>query len=109
MAICERAAKEIAYRESIGCERVSVAEFGRRFAALGYRVDRSMDCKSSCRYMTGPRAGESYPVCSTGLNESDTGLRAWNVAARRDAAFQAVQELRQRIFAVTRDGHILEV
>lgn len=108
MAICERAAREIAYRESIGCERVSVAEFGRRFAALGYRVDRSMDCRGSARIMTGPRAGESYPCCDTGLNEADTGLRAWNYQARRDARFQAMQELRQRIFAVTQDGFILE-
>jgi hypothetical protein len=109
MAVCERLAKEIAYRESIGCERLSVAEFGRRFAALGYRIDRTMDCRSSARYVTGPRAGESYPACDTGINEADTGLRAWNYAARRDAAFQAMQELRQQVFAVTRDGFILEV
>ena len=88
---------------------VSVAEFDRRFAALGYRVDRDGDCRGTARYMTGAWAGASYPACSTGLREADTGLRAFNADARRDAAFRAMQELRGEIFAVTRDGFILEV
>ena len=101
--------REVSWRESIGQERVSVAEFSRRYAALGYRIDRRDDCKSLARYMTGERAGESYPACDTGINESDTGLRAWNFAARRDAHFAAMQALRDQIFSVTRDGYILEL
>lgn len=104
----DRLAAEIAYRDSLGMERLTVSEFCERFAALGYRVNRADDCRSNARYMTGPRAGESYPACSTGLNEIDTGLRAWNRDARRDERFQAMQELRCKIYAVTR-GAILEV
>lgn len=101
--------REIAWREGIGHERLTVAEFKQRFAALGYRINRSMDCRGLARYMTGERAGESYPACSTGINEADSGLSAWNYQARRDDRFKAMQELRGQIFAVTRDGHILEV
>lgn len=101
-------AREIAWLESQGVERVTVAEFGRRFAALGYRLDRSLDCRAMSRYMSGPRAGDSYPCCDTGLKESDTGLSAWNINARRDANFQAMQAMRGTFYAVTR-GHILEV
>lgn len=99
---------EIEYRRSIGCEVVSVAEMARRFEALGYRLDRSMDCRSAARYMTGPRAGQSYPACSTGVVEADTGLRAWNVDARRDDRYRAMQQLRQDVCAISR-GALLEV
>ena len=100
---------ELQRRAGRGWFPVSVSEFARRFAALGYRVDRAGDCRSVARYMTGDWAGETYPACSTGLREADTGLSAFNADARRDAAFRAMQELRGEIFAVTRDGFILEV
>lgn len=95
--------------EAYGVERVSIAEFNRRYAALGYKIDRTMDCRGMARIMTGEHAGESYPSCSTGINEADTGLRAWNVDARRDERYRAMQELRHEIFSVTRDGFILQV
>lgn len=100
---------ELTFRASINCQRLTVSEFCRRFAALGYRVDRSMDCRGLSRYMTGEHAGRSYPHCDTGINEADTGRRAWHFEARRDSNFKAMQELRGQIFAVTRDGYILEV
>lgn len=100
---------ELQRRAARGWNPISVAEFRRRFAALGYTVDRDDDCRSMARYMTGESAGESYPACSTGLREADTGLSAFNVDARRDSAFKAMQELRGEIYAVTRDGFILEV
>lgn len=99
---------EIEYRRAIGCAVVSVAEMERRFLALGYRLDRRMDCRSVARHMTGPHAGQSYPCVSTGVVEVDTRLSAWNVSARRDANFRAMQQLRQDVCAVTR-GAILEV
>jgi hypothetical protein len=98
---------ELAYRKEQGQAPVSVAEFTARFAALGYQVDRSMDCRALARYMTGERAGTAYPCCSTGMREADTKLSAYNRDARRDERFQAMQKLRGEIFAVSR-GHILE-
>lgn len=100
---------ELRRRAAKGWHPVSVAEFERMFEALGYRVDRDGDCRGVARYMTGDWAGETYPACTTGLREADTGLRWCNVGARRDAAYRAVQELRGEVFAVTRDGFILEV
>jgi hypothetical protein len=104
-----RLQREIDWRQSIGQARLSVAELGRRYAALGYQLDRRLDCLSSARYMTGERAGETYPACDTGLKEADTGKSAWHCEARRDDLFKTMQALRGEVFAVTRSGHILEV
>jgi hypothetical protein len=53
--------------------------------------------------MTGPRAGESYPCVTTGVSETDTGLSAFHVHARRDANFDKLQEMRLsgKLFAVS--------
>lgn len=99
---------EIEYRESIGCERVTVAEFKARLAALGYRMDRALDCLGNARYLTGERAGCTYPALTVYVRESDTGLSFANVDARRDSNFRKLQdEFRQNVFAVSR-GAIME-
>ena len=69
-----------------------------------------MDCRGTSRYLTGEFAGLSYPVNTTGVKESDTGLSAFNVNARRDANFKELQRLRfeEELYAVVR-GRILEV
>lgn len=99
---------EITRRDADGCERLSVAALAARFAALGYTLDRSMDCRGLARYMSGPHAGAAYMCCTTGLKETDSGLSAFNVDARRDDNFREMQNLRQQIYAVSR-GAILEV
>lgn len=100
-------ALEVAARVADGCEHLTVAALGERYAALGYELDRAMDCRAPSRYMTGPRAGFSYPACTTGVRERDTGLSAFNVDARRDDNYRAMQALRRNAFAVT-GGAILE-
>ena len=99
--------REIAAREAEGQKRLSVAAMDAEFRRLGYHLDRSLDCRGTAQYVSGPRAGESYPCVTTGLKEFDTGLSAFNVSARRDARFREVQALRQNVFAVSR-GAILE-
>lgn len=100
--------RELAYRREIGCEILSVSAMTARYRALGYRLNRRDDCRHYARYMDGPRAGESYPCVSTGLVEADTGLSVWNIHARRDDNFRAMQELRGSVCAVSR-GYVLEV
>ena len=95
---------EIEYRLSIGCRLVSVREMERQFRALGYALDRHLDCRSIARYLDG---GRSYPSCTTGVRDVDTGRSAFHVDARRDNNFRVMQQLRLEIFAVSR-GHILE-
>jgi hypothetical protein len=99
--------QEIARREAAGCERLSVAAMAERFARLGYRLDRSLDCHGMARITTNDGESASYPCVTTGVKERDTGLSAFNVDARRDDTFRAMQELRQTVYAVTR-GAILE-
>lgn len=99
--------EEIVARVAQGDERLTVEALGARYAALGYELDRSMDCRAPSRYLTGPRAGFSYPACTTGIRERDTGLSAFNVDARRDDKFLAMMELRRTAFAVT-SGAVLE-
>lgn len=91
-----------------GARQVSVAQFKAEFAALGYSFDASGACKSVARYMSGPRAGETYPANSWRPVQSDDGLCAWHVDARRDEKFKAMQKLRNEIFAV-HAGYIIEV
>ena len=100
---------EIAYRIAHGARQLSVAQFTAEFAALGYVLDRSMDCRSMARYMApDSESGRAYPCCTTSANEADSGLSAFNVGARRDSNFRKFQQLRGDIFAVSR-GAILEV
>lgn len=95
---------EIAYRQSEGAELLSVKAMGERFKALGYRLDRSLDCRALSRYLD---SGRTYPACTTGVAERDTGMSAFHFEARRDDKFQAMQDLRNQVFAVSR-GAILE-
>ena len=99
---------EIACRRSEGIEQLNMQAFCNRYAELGYTFDRSMDCTSLAQWMSGPRAGEHYPVRSLYPIQADNGISAWNTEARRDARFQAMQKLRGEIFAV-QAGRIIEV
>ncbi len=97
---------EIAFRVANGERLVTVKQFAREFAALGYTLDRTMDCRAPSRYL---ETGRSYPCCTTSVKESDTGISAWHyLNARRDANFKAMQALRSKIFAISL-GAILEV
>jgi hypothetical protein len=99
-------ATEIAHLQAHGCQQLSVKQFAAQFAKLGYTLDRSMDCRALARHLDN---GRQYPCCTTGLSETDTGISAWHFKdARRDANFTAMQALRGKIFAVSRNA-ILEV
>lgn len=100
--------RELTRRAEMGLFPVSVAEMDARYRETGYRLNRSDDCKSNARIMTGPAAGDSYPVITCGLTHVATGMRYANVDAPRDAGFRRMMELRQELFAVVR-GAILEV
>jgi hypothetical protein len=62
------------------------------------------------KWMTGPRAGKSYPCVASGICETGTGLSAFHVHARRDANLARLQEMRLggKYFAVS-GGAILEL
>ena len=64
-------------------------------AKLGYVLDRTMDCFSYARYMTGPAAGESYPSVSLCILEDDTQRSFCNVDSRRDTKYRALQDIRK--------------
>ena len=83
-------------------------ELRTRYAQLGYRFDRRMDCRAPATYLTGPWAGTSYPCLALYPVQSDNGLSAWNIDARRDENFQAMQQLRHAVFSVSA-GQIAEV
>ena len=102
--------QELDRRKARGDAPVTLAQMKRALAAIGYRLDRSLDCASMNRYLTGDCAGQSYPAINTGVKEADTGLSAFNVNARRDENFKALQRMRfnEELFAVVR-GRILEI
>jgi hypothetical protein len=102
--------RELAWRRQRGQSPVTVQAIAQALTALGYKLDRSMDCRGHSRYLTGERAGESYPCMTTGIQEADTGLGAFQATARRDANFRKLQALRYNgeLFAVVR-GYLLEI
>jgi len=103
-------AAELEHRASLGQHPVSLASIESTLRGLGYRLDRRLDSRHLARWVSGPRAGESYPALHTSIVEIDTGLSFAHVEARRDAAFQHLQALRRtgECFAVV-GGHILEI
>ena len=96
-------ASEVSRRLESGACRVSLREMDRRLSAIGYQLDRSMDCEGVNRYMTGPHVGSTYPAVNLQAREIDTGRSAYNVEARRDANYRRFQdEMRHGMFAVAR-------
>lgn len=92
---------EIEFRLRNGGRQVSIAQIGAELATLGYRLDRDGDCRSVARYMTGERAGQSYPACALRAVQKDDGKCAFHFEARRDANYKAFTGLRDEIFAVS--------
>jgi hypothetical protein len=100
---------EVAARRSDGeLQQLSIAQLDSELARLGYRRDRSTRSACIARWMTGPRAGQSWPCVTFGVVEADTGLSAFNANARRDDRFEALQQLRRSAYCVSR-GAIIEV
>jgi hypothetical protein len=101
---------EVAARLAAGKRRITMAVLLRRLAALGYAADRTNDCRAPSCWITGPRAGSSYPALTLYIVERDSGLSFCNVGARRDANFTRLQEMRLNgdSFALSR-GALVEL
>ena len=102
--------RELARRAKHGHKPTTVAGMSVALLAIGYKMDRSMDCRSDNLHVSGENAGESYPAVNVGVVEADTGLSFANIDARKDDNFHALQSLRynEELFAVVR-GRILEI
>jgi len=99
--------KEVAFRAKLGQTQVTFARLKEMIRELGYAFDLSMSCKSIARYMTGDRAGESYPANSLYPRQIDDGRSYAHIEARRDANFDRLKEIRNTYFAV-HGGYIYE-
>lgn len=94
-------ASEAAYRRKIGCVQITLSQFEAKLRAIGYRLNRSLDCKGVARYMTGERAGQTYPSCNMYPVQVDDS-RSWcHVDARRDVNFEELKRIRDTYFAVS--------
>jgi hypothetical protein len=96
---------EIAHRLKIGYKQLTVKEFTARFAALGVRLDRTLDTRCVAQYLDD---GRTYPCISTYPRSIETGLSMWHVDTPHTPEYADFQRLRGEIFAVTRNA-ILEV
>jgi hypothetical protein len=101
---------EVARRKARGFSPTTVAGMKAALAEIGYKIDRSMDCHSMNRYVSGEFAGQSYPAVNTGVVEADSGLSFAHVDARRDTNFKTLQRMRfnEELYVVVR-GRILEI
>jgi hypothetical protein len=90
---CVKAEVE-ALLNSGNCRLATIREIEHELAAIGYRLDRTMDCRSIARTLTGVNTGNSYPAITSCVREVDTGLSFANVDARRDSNYQELRKLR---------------
>ncbi|WP_157643939.1 hypothetical protein [Burkholderia ubonensis] len=103
----ESIAKEVAFRDKLGLKKVTFEQLKAMIRELGYRFDPRMSCKSLARYMTGERAGESYPANSLYPVQIDNGKSYANVESRRDSNWEKLKEIRNTYYAV-HGGYIYE-
>jgi hypothetical protein len=108
MTFAKQLADEVASRLAMGYTQITMNELSQRLRNIGYRLDRSMDCKSVARWMTGARAGETYPVNSVYTRQIDDGKSACHFEARRDANFDVWVRLRNEVFCVS-GGNLVEI
>lgn len=87
-----------------GSRQLTIGQLNDAVRAIGYKFDRLNDCRSVARWITGHRAGCTYPVCMLYIVQCDDGKSAFHVEARRDEKFEALQALRGTIFAVSRNA-----
>jgi len=100
-------AVEISSREKHGMVQVTVARLTELIRELGYRFDKSMAHTGRPRYISGERAGESYPSMQLYPVQIDDGKSYAHFQARRDANFERLKDVRNTYFAVHK-GRIYE-
>lgn len=101
---------EIERRKARGHQPITVAQLSAELKNIGYKMDRTEDCRCNAVYQSGDHAGSSYPVITTGVIEVNTGMSFAHKDARRDDAFRPLQHMRfhQSHYAIVR-GAILEI
>lgn len=106
----EQTKAELERRAAQGRHPSTLARIAHDLASIGYKLDRSGDCTSTARYVTGDHAGESYTCTTTTVREIDTHKTYCNAEARRDANFKTLQQWRfnGELFAVINDS-ILDI
>lgn len=97
--------REIESSLKAGMRQVSLQQLDAELVALGYVRDTDTRCACTAKNLT---TGNTYPCVTFGVKESDSGLSAFHVAARRDDNFRRLQELRFWTFVVSR-GSIVAV
>lgn len=90
-----------AMNRSCEMEQVSMADLQARLAAIGYMLDRSNDCRSVGRIVSGKFAGQSYQCCTAYVRQADDGMSFAHYNARRDSNYRKLQEMRKNIFSVS--------
>lgn len=86
-----------------GMTMLTISGLTRKYKEIGYRFDRSNDAKCVARWASGEFNGRTYNCCTLDPVEIDTGVGAFNIAARRDANYEALKELRSDFFAFHKD------
>ena len=99
---------EVTYRLSQGWRQVPFEQFKAEYAAIGYTFDRSCDTQGMARYVSGERAGLSYPCLTLYPVQADDKVSVWNVNARRDTNYESFRALRNSLFTVVQ-GRIVEI
>jgi hypothetical protein len=65
MKVTANLRQEITRRVAEGYEQITPREFDQRLRAIGYKLDRKMDCPCTARILTGDHSGKEYPCTTT--------------------------------------------
>ena len=84
-------------------ERWTRHELLQELDRLGYKID-----EKNCFTYTNNMNGKSYPARAIYIVEKDSGLCFANIYARRDANFDALQDIRYRV-EVINNGKVWEL
>ena len=96
---------EIQKRIGAGCQRLTLGQMEYILSALGYCLDRSMDCRGTAKNAD----GSTYPATTTGIKHKRSGLSFANVDAPRDEQFDKLQRFRSSGPFVVLNDSLLEI
>jgi len=97
----DRLKDEVEYRKSQGLKQLSKEQVCELFKNLGYILEVSDPCYYTGLYMTGDRAGTSYPAVSYRILEASSKRSAFHVDSDRGKNYQEMQKLRHEVFFST--------
>jgi hypothetical protein len=94
--------RETARLISSGCRQVTLSAMKADLARMGFRLDRSMDCRCVAKDL---ETGDTFPCITSDARQISTGAGFANTAADRTApGWRELMDYRSRHFAIVQNA-----